>query len=64
MVTKLSASESGNLDLSVKMELNNDGLEEKMTFDPENQTCTIEGKLKNNDLKFYTTMKLVLDGEI
>lgn len=64
MVTKLSASESGKLDLSVKMELNNNGLEGKTTFDPENQTCTIEGKVKDNDLKFYTTMKLVLEGEI
>ena len=36
MVTKLSASESGKLDLSVKMELNNNGLEGKTTFDPEN----------------------------
>ena len=62
MVTKLSASESGKLDLSVKMELNNNGLEGKTTFDPENQTCTIEGKVKDNDLKFYTTMKLVLEG--
>ena len=62
MVTKLSASESGKLDLSVKMELNNNGLEGKTTFDSENQTCTIEGKVKDNDLKFYTTMKLVLEG--
>ena len=54
MVTKLSASESGKLDLSVKMELNNNGLEGKTTFDPENQTCIIEGKVKDNDLKFYT----------
>ncbi|MDY2996749.1 MAG: glycoside hydrolase family 95 protein, partial [Faecalimonas sp.] len=62
MVTELSASEKGKLDLKVKMELNNDELEGKTTFDKENQTCTIEGKVKDNDLKFCTTMKLVLTG--
>lgn len=62
MVTELSASEKGKLDLDVKMELNNNGLEGKTTFDEKNQTCTIEGKVKDNDLKFCTTMKLVLTG--
>ena len=62
MVTELSASEKGKLDLNVKMELNNSGLEGKTTFDEKNQTCTIEGKVKDNDLKFCTTMKLVLTG--
>ena len=62
MVTELSASEKGKLDLDVKMELNNSGLEGKTTFDEKNQTCTIEGKVKDNDLKFCTTMKLVLTG--
>ncbi|MGO5443419.1 glycosyl hydrolase family 95 catalytic domain-containing protein [Faecalimonas sp. LCP19S3_D12] len=62
MVTELSASEKGKLDLKVKVKLNNDELEGKTTFDKENQTCTIEGKVKDNDLKFCTTMKLVLTG--
>lgn len=44
------------------MELNNDNLEGKLTFDVRNQTCTIEGKVKDNDLKFRTTMKLLLTG--
>ena len=51
MVTELSASEKGKLDLNVKMELNNSGLEGKTTFDEKNQTCTIEGKVQDNDLK-------------
>ena len=62
MVTELSATEKGKLDLSVKMELNNNGLEGKTVFDEKNQTCTIEGKVKDNDLKFCTTMKLMLTG--
>ena len=62
MVTNLSASEKGKLNFSAKMELNNDNLEGKLTFDVRNQTCTIEGKVKDNDLKFRTTMKLLLTG--
>ena len=50
------------LNFSAKMELNNDNLEGKLTFDVRNQTCTIEGKVKDNDLKFRTTMKLLLTG--
>lgn len=62
MVTALTASEKGKLDLDVKMELNNNGLEGKSAFDEKSQTYTISGKVKDNDLKFCTTMKLILTG--
>lgn len=62
MITELSASEKGKLDLNVKMELNNSGLEGTTKIDSENQSYTIAGKVKDNDLKFRTTMKIVLTG--
>ena len=46
MVTNLSASEKGKLSFNAKMELNNDNLSGKLTFDTKNQTCTNRRKSK------------------
>lgn len=62
MVTEVSASEKGKLSFDVKMELNNNGLEGKTLLDSKTQTYTILGRVKDNNLKFYTTMKIVLEG--
>lgn len=62
MVTELTASENGKIDVTVQMELNNGNLTGTTTMDAKNNTCTIEGNVKDNGLRFRTTMKLVLTG--
>lgn len=62
MVTELSASKEKKLDVSIKMELNNSGLEGTAKFDAEQNMYTIFGKVKDNGLKFRTTMKIVQSG--
>ena len=62
MVTELSASKEKKLDVSIKMELNNSGLEGTAKFDAEQNMHTIFGKVKDNGLKFRTTMKIVQSG--
>lgn len=62
MVTYLDASKSGKLTIDVTMKLNNDGFSGTDIIDVENNTFTIDGYIKDNGLKFRTTMKLVADG--
>ncbi len=62
MVTELSASEDGMLTVDISMTLNNSGLQGNHIIDAGNQTYTIDGTVKDNGLKFRTTMKIVTEG--
>ncbi|MBR5577808.1 MAG: glycoside hydrolase N-terminal domain-containing protein [Lachnospiraceae bacterium] len=62
MVTRLAASQKGKLNLSILMELNNGGLTEEFSIDGANGICTISGTVRDNGLKFRTSMKLLLTG--
>lgn len=65
MVTELSASKEKKLNVSIKMELNNNGLEGTTKLDASQNMYSIFGKVKDNGLKFRTTMKIVqLGGKI
>lgn len=59
MVTRVSASEEGKLDVTIQMELNNGNLSGTTTLDQEEHSCTIAGTVKDNGLKFRTTMKII-----
>ena len=62
MVTKLDASKKGKLDINIAMELNNNNLSGEDTFDEKEHTHTIAGTVKDNGLKFRTTMKVIPKG--
>ena len=62
MVTKVSASKEGTLDVIIQMELNNSGLNGTTTVNEAENTCTIEGTVRDNGLKFRTTMKVIQTG--
>jgi alpha-L-fucosidase 2 len=62
MVTRLTASEAGKLDVKIQMELNNSGLAGTTSLDTKENTCTIDGYVKDNGLKFRTTMKILPAG--
>ncbi len=62
MVTKVSASKEGTLDVTIQMELNNSGLNGTTTVNEAENTCTIEGTVRDNGLKFRTTMKVIQTG--
>ena len=59
MVTNVTASETGKLDVTIQMELNNSGLTGTTSLNAEENTCTIDGYVKDNGLKFRTTMKII-----
>lgn len=59
MVTELSASQKDKLSVDISMRLSNSGLDGQVTMDEKNNSCTIAGIVKNNGLKFRTTMKIV-----
>lgn len=62
MVTRVSASEKGKLGAVIQMELNNGGLRGTTTLDISSNTCTIEGAVSDNGLKFRTTMTIISEG--
>ena len=62
MVTKLSASKKRMLDVNIAMELNNNGLAGKDSFNENEHTHTISGTVKDNGLQFRATMKIVTKG--
>ena len=62
MVTKVSASKEGTLDVIIQMELNNSGLNGTTTVNEAENTCTIEGTVRDNGLKFRTSMKVIQTG--
>lgn len=62
MVTKLNASKAEKLSVDVSMVLNNGGFAATTTLNTTNHTVTIDGYIKDNGLKFRTTMQLVLEG--
>ena len=62
MVTKVSASKEGTLDVTIQMELNNSGLNGTTTVNEAENICTIEGTVRDNGLKFRTTMKVIQTG--
>ena len=62
MVTRLTASEAGKLDVKIQMELNNSGLTGTTSLETKENTCTIDGYVKDNGLKFRTTMKILPAG--
>lgn len=62
MVTRVSASEAGKLNVTVKMELNNGNLNGTTTLNTADNSCTIAGKVTDNGLKFRTTMKIIPEG--
>ena len=59
MVTHVSASEKGKLDVTIQMELNNNGLSGNVSLDTTNNTCIIDGYVNDNGLKFRTIMKII-----
>lgn len=61
MVTALDCDREGLLSVNVSMELNNSGLSGASTLN-EDGTFTIDGSVKNNGLKFRTTMKVIPEG--
>lgn len=62
MVTRLSASEKGKIQVNVSMELNNQNLQGTTQMQEADCTCTISGIVKDNGLQFRTTMKIVAKG--
>ena len=59
MVTRLTASEKAKLSVTIQMELNNGGLSGSTVLNNQKGTCTINGTVKDNGLKFRTTMKVI-----
>lgn len=62
MVTYLTASEAGALDVGIQMELNNGNLAGTVSLDKSTNSCTIEGSVRDNGLKFLTKMTIVASG--
>lgn len=62
MVTNVTASENGKLNITIQMELNNGGLSGTTTLNSAENTCTIAGVVSDNGLKFRTTMKVIPTG--
>ncbi len=59
MVTNLTASKAGKLNVTICMELNNSNLSGTTSFDEQNHRCTIVGTVTDNGLKFRTTMQVI-----
>ena len=52
------------LSLNVQLALNNNNLTQTTKVNENNQTITMEGIVKDNGLKYYTTLKVIVkDGE-
>lgn len=61
MVTSLDCDREGLLSVNVSMELNNSGLSGTSVLN-EDGTFTIDGSIKDNGLKYRTTMKVIPEG--
>lgn len=61
MVTELNCDREGVLSVDIAMELNNSGLSGTSTLQDDG-TFTIEGAVKDNGLKFRTTMQVIPQG--
>ncbi|MDD3402149.1 MAG: glycoside hydrolase N-terminal domain-containing protein [Hespellia sp.] len=62
MVTRLTASETRKLSVNINMQLSNKKLTQNISADDTQNTMTIAGEVKDNGLKFRTTLKIIPSG--